>query len=68
MIQLGCKLCSARGSRVLSGAFSAAPYRVVCEENGVTLLHMMVCHSCFKQAPALGLYSEAIPLARPARN
>jgi hypothetical protein len=66
MIQLGYKLCSARSSRVLSGAFSAAPYRVVCEENGVTLLHMMVCHSCFKQAPALACIRKPFhSLGRP---
>jgi hypothetical protein len=33
-------------------------YRVVSEEDGVILLGMMVFHSCYKQARALGLYSE----------
>ena len=38
------------------------PYRVISEENGVILLDMTVCHSCYEQARALGLYSEALPL------
>lgn len=36
------------------------PYRVISEENGVVLLDMTVCHSCYEQARALGLYSEVL--------
>lgn len=36
------------------------PYRVISEEDGVILLDMTVCLSCYKQAKELGLYSEAI--------
>jgi RNase P subunit RPR2 len=43
-------------------------YRVVSEEDGVILLDMTVCHSCYKQARALGLYSEPIPLGLKPHN
>ena len=43
-------------------------YRVISEEDGVTLLDMTVCHSCYEQAKALGLHSEAIPLDREQRR
>ena len=36
------------------------PYRVISEEDGVVLLNMTVCRSCYKEARALGLHSEAI--------
>ena len=36
------------------------PYRVISEENGVILLDMLVCHSCYEKAKELGLSSEAI--------
>ncbi len=36
------------------------PYRVTSEENGETLLDMTVCRSCYEQACALGLHSEAV--------
>jgi RNase P subunit RPR2 len=39
-------------------------YRVISQENGVVLLDMTVCRSCYEQARALGLHSEAIPLER----
>jgi hypothetical protein len=41
--------------------FFGRPYRVTSEENGVTLLDMTVCRSCYEQARALGLRSEALP-------
>jgi RNase P subunit RPR2 len=45
------------------------PYRVLSEEEGVTLLDMTVCRSCYKQARALGLNSTALPLdPKPRRN
>jgi hypothetical protein len=40
------------------------PYRVISEENGVTLLNMTVCRSCYEQARALGLRSEPISFNR----
>jgi hypothetical protein len=43
-------------------------YRVISQEDGVTLLDMTVCHSCYEQAKALGLHSEAIPLDRKQRR
>jgi RNase P subunit RPR2 len=44
-------------------------YRVVSEEDGVILLNMTVCRSCYKQARALGLYSEPIRLdPKPRRH
>ena len=43
-------------------------YRVISQEDGVTLLDMTVCHSCYEQAKALGLHSEAIPLDREQRR
>jgi len=41
-------------------------YRVISEENGVTLLDMTVCQSCYKQARALGLQSK--PVSRDPRR
>ena len=38
------------------------PYRVISEEDGVILLNMTVCRSCYEQARALGLRSEPISL------
>jgi RNase P subunit RPR2 len=43
-------------------------YRVVSEEDGVILLNMTVCRSCYKQARALGLYSEPIRLDAELRR
>jgi hypothetical protein len=43
-------------------------YRVISEEDGVILLDMTVCHSCYKQARALGLYSEPVPLGLKSEN
>ena len=36
------------------------PYRVTSEEAGVTLLNMIVCHSCYQAAKNLGLNAEEI--------
>mgnify|MGYP003575470150 CR=1 FL=1 len=45
-----------------------APYRVISEEDGVVLLDMTVCRSCFIQARSLGLRSEAISLDTKPRG
>lgn len=37
-----------------------SPYRVLSVEGGVTLLDMIVCHSCGERAKALGLRTEKI--------
>ena len=45
------------------------PYRVTSEEDGVILLDMTVCRSCYNEARALGLHSEAISLdSKPRRH
>ena len=44
------------------------PYRVISEEDGVILLDMTVCRSCYIQARALGLRSEAISLDTEPRG
>ena len=40
-------------------------YRVLSEEQGVILLDMIVCQSCYDQARALGLKGEEV---MPDRN
>lgn len=37
-------------------------YRVTSEEEGVRLLDMIVCDSCYRQAKKLGLRAEEIDL------
>ena len=44
------------------------PYRVISEEDGVVLLNMTVCRSCYKKARALGLHSEVIRRDRKPRR
>jgi hypothetical protein len=41
---------------------------VISEEDGVVLLNMTVCRSCYKKARALGLHSEAIRRDRKPRR
>ena len=36
------------------------PYRVTSEENGITLLDMIVCSLCFMEAKRLHLHAEEI--------
>lgn len=44
------------------------PYRVISEEGGEILLDMTVCRSCYEQARALGLRSEAVSLDLRSRR
>lgn len=43
-------------------------YRVFSEEDGVTLLDMIVCRSCYDQAKQLGLDGEEIKLDQDSRE
>ena len=46
-------------------------YRVTSEEEGITLLDMIVCSLCFMEAKRFHLHAEAIHVRRkeaPARN
>ena len=36
------------------------PYQVLSEENGITLLDLIVCHSCYQEARELGLRGKEI--------
>ena len=35
-------------------------YRVTSEEEGITLLNMIVCYPCFMEAKRLGLHAQKI--------
>ena len=35
-------------------------YRVTSEEEGITLLNMIVCYPCFMEAKSLGLHAQKI--------
>jgi hypothetical protein len=54
--------------RHCDGIIVGRRYRVISEEDGVILLDMTVCHSCYQQARALGLYSEPVPLGPKPDN
>ena len=43
-------------------------YRVFSEEDGVTLLDMIVCRSCYDQARQLGLDGEEVNLDERSRE
>ena len=43
-------------------------YRVFSEEDGVLLLNMIVCRSCYDQARQLGLDGEEVKLDQNARE
>jgi superfamily II helicase len=44
-------------------------YRVLSQEDGVTLLDMIVCHSCRERAKELGLRAEEIgPMMNRAKR
>jgi hypothetical protein len=43
-------------------------YRVFSEEDGVTLLDMIVCRSCYDQARQLGLDGEEVELDERSRE
>lgn len=38
-------------------------YRVISEDDGVTLLDMIVCHACYIEAQKLGLKTEELDSA-----
>jgi hypothetical protein len=43
-------------------------YRVLSEEDGIVLLDMVVCRSCYDQARQLGLDGEEIKLDQNSRE
>ena len=43
-------------------------YRVLSEEDGIVLLDMFVCRSCYGQARQLGLNAEEIKLDQNSRK
>ena len=56
--------CQHCGEAIIGNA-----YRVTSEENGITLLDMIVCSLCFMEAKRLRLHTEEIdPPSKPTRN
>jgi hypothetical protein len=47
---------------------TGAMYRVFSEEQGITLLNMIVCRLCYEQAKELGLDGEVIELDENSRQ
>jgi superfamily II helicase len=47
---------------------TGAMYRVFSEEQGITLLDMIVCRLCYEQAKELGLDGEEIGLDENSRQ
>ena len=72
-VEIGTSLAALRGMKFFcrhcDEIVVGKPYRVISEEDGVILLDMTVCRSCYEQARALGLSSEALPLEhKPHRH
>ena len=59
-MELLCRHCD----EVITGAM----YRVLSEEDGVILLDMIVCRSCYEQARELGLDGEEVSLDDSSRE
>ena len=49
-------------------AATGSMYRVLSEEDGIVLLDMVVCRSCYDQARLLGLDGEEIKLDQNSRK
>jgi len=48
-------ICQHCGELIVGNA-----YRVTSEEEGITLLNMIVCYPCFMEAKKLGLHAQEI--------
>ena len=44
------------------------PYRVLSEKDGETLLDMIVCYGCYREASQLGLETESIEIGQVATH
>ena len=54
--------------RHCEGTATGSMYRVLSEEDGIVLLDMVVCRSCYDEARQLGLDGEEIKLDQNSRD